>query len=1422
MDPQRLKVLTPAPAATAIIYTAIGCLWIFLSSDLVSSLVDAPQNQARVEVIKGVLFVVATGALLYFLLREKRKTLEPGAVTARPVHGFALVATILLLILLVPLIGYSVIALSTPEVEKRAMAHVRSVAQNNFNNIQLWIRERSRDIDSVRLSEEFADHLTAVVEQSEDAQQARRAMADRLITMVEAYGYSAIWLLDDSGDPLARFGDPDFSAASDIDNRIAALADTIEPDVSLRLLRDKAAVSVEVIAPVRRDGRLLGVLVFAISGTEQVLETFATVPADYHTRETLLVHLDETGADYLHLKRKQPEEPRVIHVGAAGSGLLGEIHRGQRDSGTLRTTDHHGNLVLASFRRLGQLPWYLVVKVDQQEALAPVRQQATWVTLLSFLTLTAISGMLLLLWRQQRKNSELSLLAATAEHEHAMREQEKIYRELFRTNPHPMWVYDRRTLRFLAVNDVAINHYGYSHDEFMAMTIRDILSPECEGRLPDHLQTTIPSGKGIDGRWQHRKKDGTAMRVEVSSHALTFNGRDAKLVLAYDMTNLLLAEEQLLESEQFTKWTLDSLEQHIAVLDDSGEIVAINRSWRDFALNNDGDISAMDIGANYLEVCRRASPVAPEAAQMLEALEDILAGNSEQYQQEYPCHAPREKRWYAAHVVRFRGGRGTRVVVSHEDVTQRKESELELRKLNRYYAAISEINSIIIRATDVDDMLHDVCRVICTQAQLQMVTVSRIEDGFIDMNCATSGGPPDFTQALERVGRIEFANYSGFGLTVSAARENRTVVSNEYLKSGLDENLRERMAGWEVGAVAICPVRCRNGMWGLLNFYATEQHHFTADLITLLEDLAADVALGIDMIELRRAGEEAEQKLILNARIISATHEGLYITDMDNRIIMANPAMTSITGYTQEELVGAHWRILDAGNRDAAFYQEVQRQLDATNRWEGEIWDRRKNGDIFPASLTITRVYDDEGDNHHQISIYRDVTERKEYERRIEHLANHDILTDLPNRFLLHDRAALAMSQAKRHGRKVAVLFIDLDNFKLVNDTLGHELGDELLKEAARRIAGTLRSSDTVSRIGGDEFLALATELRSSADASVVAEKIIEEVSRPFLVQEHNLIVTASVGVALFPDNGTDLESLSRLADAAMLKAKQSGNNRFRLYSGEVTEDQGDHLKLLNELRRAVAREQICLLYQPQFNLSTNEIVGLEALVRWEHPDYGLLAPDEFIPLAERSGLIIELGDWILTRACHQAQSWRRRGLVDFPVAVNVSALQFRQLDFVEKVHTALRETGLPGRLLELEVVESMLMIDLDDALEKLERLDKLGVKIAIDDFGTGYSSLSYLRQFSAHMIKIDKSFIRDVPGSPDASAIAQAILSMGKTLGMEIIAEGVENKEQADFLSRIGCQYGQGFYYARPMAAVDIEKMLGSLSLRRSKGGQR
>ena len=638
MEPQRLKVPTPAPAATAVIYTTVGCLWIFLSSDLVSSLVDSPQNQARVEMIKGVLFVVVTGVLLYFLLREKTRTLGPESATARPVHGFALVATILLLILLVPFIGYSIIALSTPEVEKRAMAHVRSVVESNFNNIQLWGRERIRDMNAVRHSEEFAADLTSVIEGGEGAQEARRALADRLNTMVTAYGYSAIRLLDDTGKPLARFGDPELAPPADIGNRIAGIAGTDEPEVTLSLRGDEPVVSVEVVAPVRSQAASQqGVLLFAISGSEQVLQSLTTMPPGYASNETLLAHFNDAGADYLHLRQKDPDEAQLIHVGVAGSGLVREIQRGQRDSGTLHATDHHGKAVLASFRRLGDLSWYLVVKIDREEALAPVRQQAAWVTLLSFLTLTAISAMLLLLWRQQRKNSELSLLAADAEHEHAMREQEQVYRELFRSNPHPMWVYDRQTLRFLAVNDAAINHYGYSHDEFMAMTIRDILAPEYEGRLPDHLHTTTlhtttPHGKGIAGHWQHRKKDGTLIRVEVSAHALDFNGRDAELVLAYDMTDLLLAEEQLVEADQFTKWTLDSLEHHITVLDENGEIVAINHSWRDFALRNDGDLPALDVGANYLDVCRRASLAAPEAEGMLRALESILAGKSDYFQ----------------------------------------------------------------------------------------------------------------------------------------------------------------------------------------------------------------------------------------------------------------------------------------------------------------------------------------------------------------------------------------------------------------------------------------------------------------------------------------------------------------------------------------------------------------------------------------------------------------------------------------------------------------------------------------------------------------------------------------------------------------------------------------------------------------------
>jgi len=461
--------------------------------------------------------------------------------------------------------------------------------------------------------------------------------------------------------------------------------------------------------------------------------------------------------------------------------------------------------------------------------------------------------------------------------------------------------------------------------------------------------------------------------------------------------------------------------------------------------------------------------------------------------------------------------------------------------------------------------------------------------------------------------------------------------------------------------------------------------------------------------------------------------------------------------------------------------------------------------------LSVSRKHVDSATGPRFIVLARDITERKASEQRILHLAHYDSLTGLPNRALLADRMRVAINRAARQAKRLAVLFVDLDRFKAINDSLGHDIGDYLLKAVAERMQTSVRSVDTVSRMGGDEFVVLLSEIETAEDAARVAQKIISGLSQPYQIEKHELLLTGSVGICIYPDNGTEPNILLRNADASMYIAKEAGRNRYQFYSEDMTARAIERLSLEHDLRGAVERSEMFLVYQPQIELATGRIIGVEVLMRWRHPARGLISPVRFIPVAEDTGLILSIGEWGLRESCRQARLWYELGLLNGCISVNVSAVQFRQTDFVEVIENALQESSLSPASLELELTESAVMQGAEPALNKLRELDALGVKVAIDDFGTGYSSLAYLRQFTVDRLKIDQSFVRDVPGNNDAEAIAAAIVAMGLNLGFRIIAEGVETEAQAKFLQSVLCKEGQGYLYAWPMTADEFEAWVGA-----------
>ena len=635
-----------------------------------------------------------------------------------------------------------------------------------------------------------------------------------------------------------------------------------------------------------------------------------------------------------------------------------------------------------------------------------------------------------------------------------------------------------------------------------------------------------------------------------------------------------------------------------------------------------------------------------------------------------------------------------------------------------------------------------------------------------------------------------------FGPTGQAIRSKRTVIVELADDKIVDADGREH-----IRQIIVFPLMTHEGVDGVLEIHSGLGKLDKAT-VQRLETFSLRVAMALQFAS-------DQQNLRLQRAALETSANTVIITDDEANVVWVNDAFCQSSGYTKDDVSGRRLAFLKTDLQNEAFYNEMWEALRAGKRWQGEVVERHRSGSLYTVDQRITPILDANRKLSYCVIIRDDVTERKNAEGQIMHLANYDQLTGLPNRRLFHEQLKQILKRVEKRHKKAALIFADLTNFNRINDTLGHAAGDTLLKTVAERLLKMASANDFVARIGGDEFTMIIEDVRNAETAALNARTMIETILSPIVLNGTEVNVGACVGISMFPDDGTEPEKLVNFADMALRTAAHSAPNSYFFFSQEMNEETEDRLALERDLRRGLIQNEFALFFQPQLDVKTGKINAAEALVRWFHPTRGMVSPVRFIPIAEDTGLIIPLGDWILREALRHIKLWDEMGLPKISVAVNLSAIQFQQEDLAGSIEKILEESGVPPERLELELTESVVMQDARKADNILSRLSRIGIKLAIDDFGTGYSSLSYLKRFAVDRLKIDQSFVRDMTHNSDDAEIARAIINLGHTLGLEIVSEGVETKEQLELLKKQGCDIIQGYYISKPIPASEIPDFL-------------
>lgn len=726
------------------------------------------------------------------------------------------------------------------------------------------------------------------------------------------------------------------------------------------------------------------------------------------------------------------------------------------------------------------------------------------------------------------------------------------------------------------------------------------------------------------------------------------------------------------------------------------------------------------------------------------------------------------------------------------------------KQLNRLYRLLSEINQLIVRKPGTEQLYQSVCSIAVDKGAFPIAWIGAAGDDGRIHPVACSGVP---AEVIENLG----IDLSGPTAVATALREKQSVIIGDLPRHFRQSPFIETIRNFNIGAVASIPIRVGDENVAALTLYAQETDFFDAAELELLDELTADIGYAQEVAELDAAQAAAQAQLRLSASVFESAHDGIYITAANGTIIDVNPRFCEITGYRRDEVIGQNPRLMRSGRHDAAFYASMWQSFAELGHWEGEIWNRHKNGEIYPQLLSIRRLVGAGGETTHYVAVFTDISFIKQQEARLEHLAFHDALTQLPNRLLFVDRLDVAMVQARRNGDTLGVVYLDLDGFKPINDQYGHQLGDRLLIEVAGRLQQTLRAGDSVARLGGDEFVLLLNKLGSNEEHETILHRLLHRLSEPALIDGRMIKVTASLGITLFPEDDVDADTLLRHADHALYLAKEAGRNRWHLFDAHHDHEIRARKDSRQRFESALAAGELRLHYQPMVDMRLGEAIGVEALIRWQHPELGLLTPAAFLPFIENTPTDTALGEWVLQEALRQAAAWHSAG-VRLPISVNISPYHLAKTHFVARLREFLAAyPDLPTGSLEIEILESAALQDIGHIVSLMHECQALGVRFALDDFGTGYSSLAYFRRLPVNMLKIDQEFVRDMLDNSDDMAIVEGVIGLARAFRREVIAEGVRTGDHGVRLLQMGCHLAQGYGIAQPMPAEAIPAWLAA-----------